>query len=311
MLIHIITEKGHGYEPAVAASDKMHGVAKYDIITGKQNKPKGTVSWPSTPLLALPTPKFLGSPPLCALQNVLLTTSGQCLPLAWLPSWRSWCAILLCQKQQKSGTIIEMYLAGWQLRRFFQTTGGVQVPCHVQQKSGITVRCNLQAGSYTNYFADALIAEAEVDSRVVGIHAAMGGGTGMNRFEQRFPERTFDVGIAEQVSAGCHAHLLHTALFPRRPIQIVLSTRIARCCLVFTAALVGEQKQREALAGILGMQDSSDSLSGRTSGMALALGHSLTRWGQQRLQVPGEVSISSAVMMGRSSDMVVWLRSTQ
>lgn len=44
MLIHIITEKGHGYEPAVAASDKMHGVAKYDIITGKQNKPKATVS---------------------------------------------------------------------------------------------------------------------------------------------------------------------------------------------------------------------------------------------------------------------------
>ncbi len=51
MLIHIITEKGHGYEPAVAASDKMHGVAKYDIITGKQSKPKATVSWRSTPLL--------------------------------------------------------------------------------------------------------------------------------------------------------------------------------------------------------------------------------------------------------------------
>ena len=58
-----------------------------------------------------------------------------------------------------------------------------------------------QVGSYTNFFADALIAEAEADSRVVGIHAAMGGGTGMNRFEQRFPERTFDVGIAEQARA--------------------------------------------------------------------------------------------------------------
>lgn len=57
----------------------------------------------------------------------------------------------------------------------------------------------LQAGSYTNYFADALIAEAERDARVIGIHAAMGGGTGMNRFEQRFADRTFDVGIAEQV----------------------------------------------------------------------------------------------------------------
>ena len=56
----------------------------------------------------------------------------------------------------------------------------------------------LQVPSYTNFFADALIAEAERDSRIIGIHAAMGGGTGMNRFEQRFPERTFDVGIAEQ-----------------------------------------------------------------------------------------------------------------
>ena len=45
VLIHIITEKGHGYEPAVSASDKMHGVAKYDILTGKQSKPKATVSW--------------------------------------------------------------------------------------------------------------------------------------------------------------------------------------------------------------------------------------------------------------------------
>ena len=63
----------------------------------------------------------------------------------------------------------------------------------------------LQAGSYTNFFADALIAEAERDARVVGIHAAMGGGTGMNRFEQRFPDRTFDVGIAEQVRRRPHA----------------------------------------------------------------------------------------------------------
>lgn len=61
---------------------------------------------------------------------------------------------------------------------------------------------DLQAGSYTNYFADALLAEAERDSRIIGIHAAMGGGTGMNRFSARFPERTFDVGIAEQHAVG-------------------------------------------------------------------------------------------------------------
>ena len=59
-----------------------------------------------------------------------------------------------------------------------------------------------QAGSHTNFFADALIAEADRDARVIGIHAAMGGGTGMNRFEQRFPDRTFDVGIADQVCSS-------------------------------------------------------------------------------------------------------------
>ena len=52
--------------------------------------------------------------------------------------------------------------------------------------------------SYTNYFAEALIAEAEVDRDIVAIHAAMGGGTGLNIFQRRFPDRCFDVGIAEQ-----------------------------------------------------------------------------------------------------------------
>ena len=47
VLIHIITDKGHGYEPAVRASDKMHGVAKYDIATGKQSKPAAKVGWPA------------------------------------------------------------------------------------------------------------------------------------------------------------------------------------------------------------------------------------------------------------------------
>ncbi|CAI7779287.1 unnamed protein product, partial [Closterium sp. NIES-54] len=52
--------------------------------------------------------------------------------------------------------------------------------------------------AYTTYFAEALIAEAEQDKNVVAIHAAMGGGTGLNLFAKRFPERCFDVGIAEQ-----------------------------------------------------------------------------------------------------------------
>ncbi|XP_030974591.1 probable 1-deoxy-D-xylulose-5-phosphate synthase, chloroplastic isoform X1 [Quercus lobata] len=52
--------------------------------------------------------------------------------------------------------------------------------------------------SFTTYFAEALIAEAEIDKDIVAIHAAMGGGTGLNQFLRRFPTRCFDVGIAEQ-----------------------------------------------------------------------------------------------------------------
>jgi 1-deoxy-D-xylulose-5-phosphate synthase len=52
--------------------------------------------------------------------------------------------------------------------------------------------------SYTNVFAKALIAEAEANSKVVAITAAMPGGTGLDKFAAKFPDRMFDVGIAEQ-----------------------------------------------------------------------------------------------------------------
>ncbi len=112
VLLHIVTEKGRGYLPAESASDKMHGVTKYDTLTGQQAK----------------------------------ASSG---PM-----------------------------------------------------------------SYTNYFADSLTAEAKRDSRVVGIHAAMGGGTGMNRFEKVFPDRVYDVGIAEQHAVTFAAGLACEGLIP-------------------------------------------------------------------------------------------------
>ncbi len=52
--------------------------------------------------------------------------------------------------------------------------------------------------SYTNVFAKALIAEAEANPAIVTVTAAMPGGTGLDKFAQKFPGRTFDVGIAEQ-----------------------------------------------------------------------------------------------------------------
>mmetsp|Transcript_14284 Transcript_14284/g.43141 ORF Transcript_14284/g.43141 Transcript_14284/m.43141 type:complete len:730 (-) Transcript_14284:461-2650(-) len=112
VLIHVITDKGRGYDPALSASDRMHGVGKFDALTGKQFK--GTAKAPS----------------------------------------------------------------------------------------------------YTNVFADALLAEADRDSRIIGIHAAMGGGTGMNRFSTRYPERTFDVGIAEQHAVTFAAGLACEGLVP-------------------------------------------------------------------------------------------------
>lgn len=68
--------------------------------------------------------------------------------------------------------------------------------------------------SYTNYFADALVAEAERDSRVVAVHAAMAGGTGLYRFEKQFPDRVFDVGIAEQHGVTFCAGLACEGLIP-------------------------------------------------------------------------------------------------
>ncbi|KAF8411349.1 hypothetical protein HHK36_003896 [Tetracentron sinense] len=112
VLIHIVTEKGKGYSPAEVAADKMHGVVKFDLKTGKQFK-------------------------------------------------------------SKSPTL-----------------------------------------SYTQYFAESLIKEAEVDNKIVAIHAAMGGGTGLNFFQKRFPDRCFDVGIAEQHAVTFAAGLATEGLKP-------------------------------------------------------------------------------------------------
>jgi 1-deoxy-D-xylulose-5-phosphate synthase len=64
--------------------------------------------------------------------------------------------------------------------------------------TGTQVKPKANAPSYTRVFADALIKEAERDDKIVAITAAMPSGTGLDLFEKVFPERTFDVGIAEQ-----------------------------------------------------------------------------------------------------------------
>ncbi len=64
--------------------------------------------------------------------------------------------------------------------------------------TGVQSKAASNAPSYTRVFADALIEEAERDPKIVAITAAMPAGTGLDRFEARFADRTFDVGIAEQ-----------------------------------------------------------------------------------------------------------------
>ncbi|MGA3303021.1 MAG: 1-deoxy-D-xylulose-5-phosphate synthase [Methylovirgula sp.] len=96
ILVHVVTQKGKGYAPAEAASDKHHAVNTFDVVTGVQVKPKAN------------------------------------------------------------------------------------------------------APSYTRVFADALVKEAQRDDKIVAITAAMPSGTGLDIFEKAFPDRTFDVGIAEQ-----------------------------------------------------------------------------------------------------------------
>ena len=123
VLIHIVTQKGHGYPPAEAAADKYHGVVKFDVATGAQAKGKA-------------------GPP-----------------------------------------------------------------------------------SYTSVYAKALIAEAELDSRIVAITAAMPSGTGLDKFAEHFPDRCFDVGIAEQHGVTFAAGLACEGM---KPFATIYSTFLQR-----------------------------------------------------------------------------------
>src|SRR5688500_7727570 len=123
MLVHVVTKKGKGYGPAEAAADKYHGVQKFDVITGAQDKAEA-------------------GPP-----------------------------------------------------------------------------------SYTAVFARALTAEATRDEKIVAITAAMPSGTGLDKFAAKFPDRSFDVGIAEQHAVTFAAGL---AAQGYRPFATIYSTFLQR-----------------------------------------------------------------------------------
>ncbi len=81
------------------------------------------------------------------------------------------------------------------------------------------------APSYTKVFAEALIKEAERDETIVAISAAMPSGTGLDLFGKRFPERTYDVGIAEQHAVTFAAGMAADGL---KPFCAIYSTFLQR-----------------------------------------------------------------------------------
>ena len=91
--------------------------------------------------------------------------------------------------------------------------------------SGVQAKAPAGPPSYTSVFAKALIAEAERDGRVVGITAAMPSGTGLDKFAEKFPDRMFDVGIAEQHAVTFAAGL---AAQGYRPFCAIYSTFLQR-----------------------------------------------------------------------------------
>ena len=81
------------------------------------------------------------------------------------------------------------------------------------------------APTYTRVFADALVAEARADDRIVAVGAAMPAGTGLDVFGAEFPERTFDVGIAEQHAVTFAAGLAAEGM---KPFCAIYSTFLQR-----------------------------------------------------------------------------------
>ena len=91
--------------------------------------------------------------------------------------------------------------------------------------TGAQVKAKSNAPSYTKVFAESLIAEARKDKSIVAITAAMPSGTGLDSFATEFPDRTFDVGIAEQHAVTFAAGLATEGM---KPFCAIYSTFLQR-----------------------------------------------------------------------------------
>jgi 1-deoxy-D-xylulose-5-phosphate synthase len=91
--------------------------------------------------------------------------------------------------------------------------------------TGVQAKAKSNAPSYQKVFGESLIKEAKKDDKIIGITAAMPSGTGIDLFEKVFPERTFDVGIAEQHAVTFAAGL---ATEGYKPFCAIYSTFLQR-----------------------------------------------------------------------------------
>jgi len=91
--------------------------------------------------------------------------------------------------------------------------------------TGALAKPKANAPSYTSVFSRALLAEARRDDRIVAITAAMPGGTGLDKLQAEFPNRCFDVGIAEQHAVTFAAGLATEGL---KPFCAIYSTFLQR-----------------------------------------------------------------------------------
>ena len=91
--------------------------------------------------------------------------------------------------------------------------------------TGAQAKSKPNAPNYTNVFSDQLVREGERDEKIVAITAAMPSGTGLADFQKKFPDRCFDVGIAEQHGVTFAAGL---AADGYRPFAAIYSTFLQR-----------------------------------------------------------------------------------
>jgi len=91
--------------------------------------------------------------------------------------------------------------------------------------TGEQVKTKSNTPSYTKIFAETLVKHAEQDTKIIGITGAMPGGTGMDIFQKRFPDRMFDVGIAEQHAVTFAAGLTTEGY---KPFAAIYSTFLQR-----------------------------------------------------------------------------------